>query len=77
MKLEIWNDDTPEPEKVVRLRLVSSDCAIALVAVDASGNMTPGGNILQITDDGEIHRYPSVGSDLGFSLDDFRRVKTN
>ncbi len=78
MRLQIWNDATPEPERVVRLRLVSGvNRTIEVVAVDAYGHMAPGGVILRISEDGEIYRYPCVDSDLGFTLDLVGRVLTN
>ncbi len=79
MRLEIYDDTDPEPESVVRLRLVTSllTKSVAVVAVDAAGSVVDGGHILRITEDGEIRRYPSVGSDLGFRRDDCGRVKSD
>ncbi len=75
MRLEIYDDAAPEPESVVRLRLVSTAGVISVHAVDANGETKPAGRILVFRGDGTISRTESVGEDLGFQLDESRRVK--
>ena len=77
MKLEIYNDTTPEPEKVVTLRLRKVCGDIMLVSVGKDGERLEAGNILRIDADGAIVRCLNVDSSLGFDLDDEGRVKTN
>ncbi len=75
MKLEIYDDTTPEPESVVRLHLVKHGSSIAVHAVDANGETEPAGRILLFHSDGTISRTGSMNSDLGFQLDESGRVK--
>ncbi len=77
MKLEIYNDTTPEPETVVRLRLVKTCRDIMLVAVDEDGKRLDGGNILRIDAYGAIVRCRNISSSFGFDIDENGRVKTN
>ncbi len=77
MKLEIYNDTSPEPEKVVRLRLVREGSDIMLVAVDEDGKPLGSGSILQLGSDGKIFRRSCVSSFFGFDIDNCGRVKTN
>ncbi len=77
MKLEIYDDTTPETEKVVTLRLqrFCGDGPIWLSAVDERGVTVGGGNILRIKPDGSIKRCRGVEPDIGFDLDVQGRVK--
>ncbi len=77
MKLEIYNDPTLEPEKVVRLRLVKHLNGIELIAVNERGLNAGAGAILKLSSGGRIYRYPAVSTTLGFDLDVDSRVKTN
>ncbi len=77
MKLEIYNDTTTEPEKVVRLKLVDLGHMIAVHVVDMDGETEVAGRILSFQSDGTIARTASVGSNFGFALDECGRVKTN
>ncbi len=71
MKLEIYNDTTPETEKVVTLRLqrLCRDDSILLSVVDERGKALPRGNILRFGPDGRITRCRGLYPDIGFDLD--------
>ncbi len=78
MKLEIYDDTTPELEKIVRLRLVRGGPGIIkLVVVSDDGERLPCGTILSLVAGGRIHREVRVDPDCGFELDGEGRVKTN
>ncbi len=78
MKLEIYNGGATEPEKAVRLKLVDNgNGTIAIHVVDMDGKTEVAGRILSFQSDGTIARTASVGSNFGFALDEYRRVKTN
>ncbi len=79
MKLEIYNDTTPETEKVLRLRLHRDyeGGPIWLTAVNERGATIPRGHILRLTTDGSIKRCFGVNPAIGFDLDAQGRVKTN
>ncbi len=77
MKLEIYNDTTPETEKVLRLLLRKESGSIWLIAVDERGVMVRAGNILRFNPDGSIHRCRGVDPAIGLDLDGQERVKTD
>ncbi len=77
MKLEIYNDTTPETEKVVRLRLVMEGSDAVLTVVDEDGDRITCSNILSLGPDGKINRRSAVSSSFGFALDECGRVKIN
>ncbi len=77
MRLEIYDDTTPEPVTVVTLRLqrYCGDGPIWLIAVDERGVMVRGGNIRRIKSDGSIYRCRGVEPAFGFDLDAQGRLK--
>ncbi len=77
MKLEIYNDTTPETEKVLRLQLRKESGSIRLIAVDERGVMVRAGNILRFNPDGSITRCRGVDPAFGLDLDAQGRVEIN
>ncbi len=77
MKLEIFNDTTPEPETVVTLRLQRDyeGGPIWLTAVNERGATIPQGHILRLTTYGSIKRCFGVNPAIGFDLDAQKRVE--
>ncbi len=73
MKIEVWTppDPKPEVEKVVRLKIVQIDDGVEINAVDANGNWLS--HLVVFRPDG-LDRVSSVAEDLGFPLDDERRI---
>ncbi len=71
MRLEIYDDTTPETEKVVTLRLqrYCGDGPIWLSAVDERGGTIPFGHILRFNPDGSMTRCRGLNPDIGFDLD--------
>lgn len=74
MRVEVYNESEPkpEPEKVLRLRLISEYGSVRLVAVDEAGATVSSGNLLQFRSDGGVTRFPGVNPGLGLKLDDRR-----
>ncbi len=79
MRLEIYNDTTPETEKVLRLRLHRDyeGSPIWLTAVDERGKALSRGHILRFNPDGRIQRCFGVEPAFGFDLDAQDRVKVD
>jgi len=74
MKLCIFT----EPEKaepVLFLKLENFLGDVTLGVCDASGITIAGGNILRISDEGMLMRFPNVNKKLGFQLDEDGRIK--
>ncbi len=77
MRLEIYDDTTPEPVTVVTLRLqrFCGDGPIWLSAVDERGKALPRGNILRFGPDGSMTRFRGLNPAFGFDLDAQGRLK--
>ena len=69
MMLKTFNSIIKQKEKIVRLALKDSrDGSVLLHVVDEFGADIPGGNLLNISEDGVMfHTY--VNKDIGFILD--------
>ena len=76
MKLAVYTD-TPEVEKITRLKLKCSMYGIVLEVVDEEGESVPGGRLLDITTAGRVLFRDNVNPDLGFDLDSGGQVKHN
>ncbi len=78
MKLEIYDDTTPEPEQVVRLRLMRGiKGSVTVVAVSDDGERLPRSTILSLAPGGRITLAVRVNTDFGFDLNSEGCVKTN
>ena len=77
MRIEVWEppEPTPEPEKVLRLRLRQCDRSGELWAVDEGGASPRKGSHVAILSRNGLTRIRHVDPDLGFPLDDKGRVK--
>ena len=60
-----------EKDKTVTLRLEKTGNSVIFSAVDENGHR---GELLTITASGKIYRLCLVPRELGFQLDDYRRV---
>ena len=76
MKLQIFQESAPEPEKTIILRLVPlSGDHVELQVVDKKGSVVPGGHILCILPHKPCILYTSISEDFGFALDEKGRLK--
>ena len=74
MKLCIFNE-LEKAEPVLFLKLENFLGDLHLVVCDTSGITITGGNILRISDEGMLMRFPNVNKKLGFQLDEDGRIK--
>lgn len=75
MKLEIWNETSAEPEKVVRLRLVPDGTGgVSMAVVDDTGSVMQNGFLLHLNAGG-VRRYATFPAGYGFATRDGRVVE--
>lgn len=67
MRVEIFDKSTQQ--KVVRLKLTDYGDSVAVVAVDADGELMPGGYLAIFRVDGTVHLPCAVNRALGLQLD--------
>lgn len=68
MEYEIYEEPNPEKKKV-RLKLVSEEGRIDVIAVDENGEMLHHGRLISFNEDGYITRFGFVNEELEFELD--------
>jgi hypothetical protein len=74
MKLKVFEQEQ-EKEKEVILKLEEWSDGIVLIAVDEDGNKVVRGKLLRLQNNGMIHLYRAIDTDLGFQLDSKGRIK--
>ena len=76
MRVEVYDDKAKE-ESVLRLKLVPyGRSGVKLIAVDAGGDLVPGGNLLQIGPEG-ISTFVAVTSAVSLPKDPDGRLLVN
>jgi len=75
MRVKVYNEIKPEPQKTLNLRLVEKDNGnVALHAVDDDGDTLLAGRLLLITTEGRLELIGCVNTDLGLDLDSEERL---
>lgn len=72
MKFKIYGEK--DKDSVIRLRLVSNDNEVVLMAVDEKGEKLPFGNLLGIDSNG-VTLYGSISKRLDLPLDSNGRLR--
>ena len=75
MKLQIFQESAPGPEKTIILRLVPLSDHVELQVVDKKGSVIPDGHILGIYPHKPCVLYRAISEDFGFALDEKGRLK--
>jgi len=74
MKIKVFNPE-PEEEKVLTLALQQEGDRVVLIAVDPETGMRKDyGNLLLISEEGELILGSNISCDLGLKLDDRGRL---
>lgn len=60
--------------KNVNLRLIDTINGVDLICVDEEGDAIKNGRILAIGNNGKLHLYEKLNTELGFKLDDNGRI---
>ncbi|KKN03338.1 hypothetical protein LCGC14_1108800 [marine sediment metagenome] len=83
MKVRIFDETVPVPEKEIILRLIPSRCSIgsvmvdeiAVAVVDEEGNRVRCGQLVAFTPDMKLIRRHCVNGELGLPLDSTGRLQ--